>query len=209
MSATSSSSSSDSEDHRLGRDVRLAFDAARSIIDARPSSSFPIDIHFIVFAVIDGRGSFVQPHKVTLRRPDPELLEELYAAVWEELCNRVPDHASERAVDFVIKDVRMRIKSIGKRTEKCHFCHGEFVRLRRHMDTCTHAQGNYCSNCKAYITQDFLQHSISCRSRLYHCSGCGNDFLHASTLRAHRRQCSELEDGEEVSYVVVYFPVVC
>ena len=154
--------------------------------------------HFIVFAVINGEGSIVQPKKLTLRRPDPELLEQYNVAIWDELCNRVP--SSECAVDFTIKNISMRIKSLEKQLQTCQFCNGQFARLRRHMASCPHAQGRYCDNCKSFVTRDYLEHVTSCRSRLYHCPGCGNDFLHASTLRAHQRHCSHFE--EEVSCMI-------
>ena len=207
MASTSSSSSSSSshEDHRLGTDLRLAFDSANSIIGAL--SSFPVDVHFIVFAVVDGEGSFVRPHKLTLRDTDPELLEQLHIAVWDEICSKITN--TQSAVDFSIKNISMRIKQHAKQKETCQFCNAQVARLNRHMASCPHAQGHYCGNCQSFITRDYLEHVTSCRSRLYHCTGCGNDYLHASTLRAHQRHCSHFEEGVSFyMFIVCYFAIL-
>ena len=189
-----SSSSSSFVDHRLGQDLRAAFDSANTIIAGL--SSFPVDVHFIVFATINGNGSFVQPHPVTLRRPNPELLEQLHIAVWDNLCDKIPN--SSGAVDFSIKNITMRIKKREQQKETCQFCNEQFVHLKKHMANCSHAQGQYCSNCKTFVADDYLAHVNKCRSRLYHCSGCGHDFLHASTLRAHQRHCRHFDENVRI-----------
>ena len=39
-------------------------------------------------------------------------------------------------------------------------------------------------------------HALQCRSRKYHCSSCGEIFLHSSTLRSHQFTCRQQRRAE-------------
>ena len=189
MSVTSSSSTTVGDEvfYRLGDDLRLAFDEAIIIVEQQPA--FPITVKFFVAVVVGDRGYSIAPKAINLRRPDPEVMETLHMTIWDHICNKVPESVT---VNFKIKDVRMSIATGTRKRRKvpCHFCGTQVIYLKQHMRNCSRVTGNFCSNCNAVITEDFLSHTLTCRTRKYPCPSCSTEFLNAASLRSHQRNCT-------------------
>jgi hypothetical protein len=190
-----SSSSTAPDEHRLGSNLRSAINEATAIVS--DLSTFPVDVSFSAFVVIDGRGKQVKTKSATLYRPNPGLMEQFHENLWIKFNDSVPEE--ERTVNIEVKDIRMSIKKKNKVVQICPCCHVEVkIRMLRHLkERCPVSQGKYCMNCASMVEGDMEQHIIDCRSRKYHCASCGEEFLHSSTLRAHQSHCRQIKRAEE------------
>ena len=139
----------------------------------------------------------MKSHVVTLHRSDVELLEEIHRKICVAICERVPTSSTPN-----IKDIRMIVKKRQTRVKKqCQFCNIKVLHLEKHLANCRNAGGQFCTCCQTYITDDMHQHVILCRTRTYRCNRCNSDFLHASSLRSHQRNCRR-GDVDEVSVLL-------
>lgn len=191
----STSSNSSETSFCLPKDLRLAFDEAQRIIENL--QSFPVDVKFFVAFAIGSVEHVLQPGSVTFRRHDRELLEELYNTFIGDVCSKVPD--STNTYSLVVNDVRMTVEKRQRKKVQCPYCSVYIVHLKRHMDKCPQSRGKYCTNCNTFVAEDFLTHTLACRTRKYSCSSCNTAFLNASTLRSHQRTCNQRDRiGDEV-----------
>ena len=205
MSQPSSSSSSGPDEHRLGTDLRQAIDQATDIVASL--ETFPVDVSFSAFVVIDGKGRMLKTKMATFHRPNPGLMEQFHENIWIKVNELVPEQEGSVTIEF--KDIRMSIKKRVKVVQKCPCCHVEVkTRMNLHLrERCPVSKGKYCMNCSSMVEGDMKQHTIDCRTRKYHCVGCGEVFLHSSTLRAHQSSCRQIRRAEEVSNILQLFVI--
>ena len=190
-----SSASVDPDEHRLGSDLRNSIDRAADIVATL--ETFPVDVSFVVFAVIDGKGRMIKTKAATFYRANPGLMEQFHENIWAKINDIVPNE--EREVAIEVKDVRMFVKKRVKVVQKCPCCHVEVkIRMNRHLkERCPVAQGKYCINCETMVEGDMKDHIVECRTKKYHCVGCGEVFLHSSTLRSHQSSCGGARRAEQ------------
>ncbi len=195
--------------YTLDVDLRKAVDEAKAIISSPGlEQRFPLNISMNSFVVLNGTGRLLETKKVTLHRPEPEIIEQFFDAIDCSIIGLLKIDPINPVVDYEIKTNRLKVAEHTVISErKCPICDKSFPRnFVRHVKRCSN--NSYCLHCSSRIDGDMSQHQRMCRTKTYPCIVCDQLFVNAASLRCHQAKCRLPAQGG-AGIQVIYLLINC